>query len=213
MKARTPEAMIEELDTLTQAITGLSSTLRSRIKSEAERAQLDSPLVSPLSIPNGFRRLTPGEKQLEEIKSEQRRLQEERVASRVAELSISAEKAKARRKSMSSADMPEGKEGNSSTPIREPSSRQSVPHTSGGYSATAVHFGKRHGEEIREQNVQSERRLPGKERSPVEANFSNHYLQASSQREEGKFIYDDRNITSRRSRDRRDDQEMMSRIS
>jgi hypothetical protein len=106
------------------------------------------------------------------------------------------------------ADMPEGKEGNSSAPIRESSRRLSVPHTSEGYSATAVHFGKRHGEKIREQSVKSERRLPGKERSPVEANFSNHYLQASSQREEGKFIYDDRNITSRTSRDRRDDQEM-----
>ena len=119
MEARTPEAMIEELDTLTQAITGLSSTLRSRIKSESERAQLASPRVSPLSKSNGYRRLTPGEIQLEETKSEQRKLQEERVASRVAELSISAEKAKARRKSMSSANVAEGKEGNSSTPIRE----------------------------------------------------------------------------------------------
>ena len=148
MEARTPEAMIEELDTLTQAITGLSSTLRNRIKSEAERAQVDSPLVSPPPSPHGFRRLTPGEKQLEEIKSEQRKLQEERVASRVAELSISAKEAKARRKSMSSVNLPEGKEGNSSTPTRKPSSRQSEQHPNGGYSATAVHFGKRHGEEI-----------------------------------------------------------------
>jgi hypothetical protein len=70
MEARTPEAMMEKLDTLTQAVTGLSSKLRSRIKSEAESARSVSPLISPPSTPKGFRLLTPGEKQLERMKAD-----------------------------------------------------------------------------------------------------------------------------------------------
>jgi hypothetical protein len=176
MEARTPEAMIMELETLTQAISGLSSTLRSRINLETESVRS----VSPAPIPDGLRRLSPGERTLEKTKSEQRRLQEERVVFRLKELSsISARER--------------------TSPQSQPPSRQSLSHTQGDGSSAAVQLGS----------------------SPGETKSSRNDMHESSQVEEGRIssqggsqVLKDlptvakRNITSQRSRDRRDGQAM-----
>ena len=81
MEKRTPQEMSEEINNLAQTIAGLSSTMRER------QSELESSSPSSSLPPTGFRLLSPGEKKLEKMKEEARRLQAERTAAKVAELS------------------------------------------------------------------------------------------------------------------------------
>jgi hypothetical protein len=66
MEAKTPREMIEELELLTHAISGLSSAVREKVLSEEASAKSTSPVPSNPQ----FRRLSPGERELDRVKIE-----------------------------------------------------------------------------------------------------------------------------------------------
>ena len=171
--------------------------------SPSERASVQSSSSASSSL---YRRLSPGEQVLEKTKAESKQQQAERTAAKVAELSNSARLKKARA-SISSG----GRTSVTSSPLNP--SRQDLSQDS--HQASAVYHVKRHGEEILRNDAVSERHLGWSERQGLP---SNHYVQAP-EREEGKYSPKEkdegvnefptaikRNITSRKSRDRREDQ-------
>jgi hypothetical protein len=82
MEVKTPREMMEELELLTHAISGLSSVVRTKVLSDDASAKSSSPVPSAME----FRKLTQGEKKLYRVKAEARRQQEERQALKVDEL-------------------------------------------------------------------------------------------------------------------------------
>ena len=82
MEAKTPREMMEELDSLSQALSGLSSAVREKVLSKEASAKSTSPVPSIAT----HRKLSPGEKQSHRVKVEARRQQEERTAHRIEEL-------------------------------------------------------------------------------------------------------------------------------
>ena len=82
MEVKTTREMMEELELLTHAVSGLSSAVREKVLSDAASAKSTSPVPSAME----FRKLTPGEKKLRRVKVEARRQQEEREALKVEEL-------------------------------------------------------------------------------------------------------------------------------
>jgi hypothetical protein len=211
MEARTPQEMFEEISNLAQTISGLSSTMRER---QSEIASSSS--LSPLP-PTGFRRLSPGEKKLERMKEESRRLQAARTAARVAELSKSAEQNRRRRSSMSNT------EGSEKGLYLNPKTRHSVGQSSQGDNGDSIPVTKR-----RERLSLSQPRNDAVNGSLIDKeaargfgfeSYSDHQPQASTQQgmsSSSGEITDlkelptavKRNITSRKSRDKRDVQPM-----
>jgi hypothetical protein len=88
---KTPRAVFEELESLTHAISRLSTAVREKTSSETASVRTASPPV----VPTSFRRLSPGEVKLERTKEMSRRQQDNRTATRINALMSSAEQRRA----------------------------------------------------------------------------------------------------------------------
>ena len=88
---KTPRAVFDELDSLTHAISGLSTAMRERTQTETASVRTASPPV----VPTSFRRLSPGEAKIERTKETSRRQQDSRTAARINELMSSEERRRA----------------------------------------------------------------------------------------------------------------------
>jgi hypothetical protein len=82
MEVKSTREMMEELELLTHAISGLSSAVMEKVLSDAASASSSSPVPSAMD----FRKLTPGENKLNRVKAEARRQQDEREAFKIEEL-------------------------------------------------------------------------------------------------------------------------------
>jgi hypothetical protein len=94
---RTPKQVLDEIDTLSQALAELSSAVREQTRSESSSAR-NSPRASPSLVtqtPGPFRRLTPGERKLEETKSSARKSLAVRTEARIEQLQKSDDRRRA----------------------------------------------------------------------------------------------------------------------
>jgi hypothetical protein len=95
---RTPKQVLDEIESLSQALEGLSSAVREQTRSESSSAH-NSARGTPSFVtqtPGPSRRLTPGERRLEVVKSSARKSQTERTEARIAELQRSDDQRRAR---------------------------------------------------------------------------------------------------------------------